>query len=65
MHRSTLLPCILHSDKLSICAVLSHDRGLEYGQIFQQRDDADHDDHDLQDLPNAAFDGQALNQPRG
>lgn len=58
----TCQPCGLHSDKLSISApalaLLS-----EHGQILQQGDDADDDDHDLDDLANTSLDRQALNQP--
>ena len=37
---------------------------LEYREILQQRDDADHDNHDLHDLPHACLDWQPLHEPQ-
>jgi hypothetical protein len=35
---------------------------LEDSKVFQQRDDADNDDDDLNNLPHAGFYRQALNE---
>ena len=39
-------------------------RALENGQVFEQGNDADHDDDDLDNLLDAGFDRQSLHEVR-
>lgn len=54
----------MHCAQRQVVKLVGESRpALENREVFEQRDDADHDDDDLQDLLDAALDRQALNQP--
>ncbi|MER9732678.1 hypothetical protein NKJ18_29020 [Mesorhizobium sp. M0217] len=49
---------MIHAIVWDVMAILI----LKYGQVFQQRNDADNDDNDLRDLPRAAIERQTLDE---